>query len=221
MSDDNQRPQLPAIWRDPRDVDQAEPWPAPSMPAFREASLTEPAREPTITADVLVPLLQASVGGLLVFGLALLWRMSTADAGTAAVVVTALTWAALLTDGRALLRRVKRVVGSLTSSSPTAPAAVRYEHSVKLDQADGLHHEQILTLPLDDAQLKDFARGVLAGRTGTAAWAATIGRGAFEQTRDGLISAGFARWAGSDRREGWRLTKKGAAWFRGLAGGER
>lgn len=212
----------------PFELSTSTPWATahdfPARPDFAEYVRSEPVRAATVESDFSVVFLQAVGSGLFVGllggGLAV-WLGWPWFAPVASGLVTAsVVWFGALADSRSMLRRVERVVNrDLDGDGDIGPQTVQHEYTVKEQRADGSTSWQVLVgLPLEPESLREFARGVLAGRTSTHSWAGVLERKEFEQIRDRLISGGFARWAGRNRNQGWELTHKGRAWFTALAG---
>ena len=207
------------------EVDSSSPWISNDLPAradFGEYVRSEPVRAASWESDVLVCFGQSLGSGafvtLFACGLAV-WQgwpwfiPALAGAFTAAAV-----WFVTVADGRSMLRRVERIVNRDLDGDGFKGEPVQHEYTVREQRADGSESWQIIVgLPIEPDTLREFARGVLAGRTSTHSWAGVLERKHFEQVRDRLISGGFARWSTGNKNQGWELTSKGRAWFTALA----
>lgn len=96
-----------------------------------------------------------------------------------------------------------------------------YSYTTRLE----IHSNQsrqinIVELPISPEQLRNFARGVLSGRSlSEAAWIGDgFTRSDFVGMRDELIVRGLAEWiSDADHARGWQLTKPGMAAMRYFA----
>jgi hypothetical protein len=196
----------------------------------QEATRTTPHRPATREADVVVPFEQAAItAGVITLPIAALTAASgwpvyvPVVAGAGAFT---LAWFWLLRDSRSLLRITERIVnrdidgdGRIGDGPEPAPRSVRLE---MIERREGGATMRFLDMPLDEVRLREFARGILAGKSfSERAWAGDgkpFSQNDFAALRDKLIETGYARWKGGERRMGAELTAKGRAMFAGLAG---
>ena len=169
-----------------------------------------PARAPELRADVLVPLCQALVSGIVAGGL---WAGGAAALGAdfwavfiaSVAIFGGAAWFILLADHRRSLwvreRRESRDidgdghVGEPQQSRP--PILVNPYRGQRAREAD------------DRAALletwAEFVRGCAIDTT-QRAWERRIGRDQYQEMRDALIDSGWARWRNeADQRAGWEL----------------
>ncbi|HKZ82130.1 MAG TPA: hypothetical protein VJ793_00555 [Anaerolineae bacterium] len=198
--------------------------------AWREAIRTTPHSKATRESEVIVPLEQAAItAGVITLPVAVV----TALAGwpvyvpviVGAVSFTA-SWFWLLRDSRGLLRVTERLISRDLNGDgmvgdqpmPSKPSSVRVEVT---ERRDGGTTMRFLDMPIDEAQLQAFAKGILAGKSfSERTWAGDgkpFSQNDFAALRDKLIETGYARWRGGERRMGAELTAKGRAMFAGLA----
>ncbi len=199
-----------------------------SAEAWREATRTTPHGKATKESDVAVPLQQAAITAAVV---TLPVAALTAAAGWPVympVVVGTISfmasWFWLLRDSRGLLRVTERIVnrdidGDGQIGDEPAPRSVRLEVTEKREGGTTM---RFLDVPLDETQIRTFAKGILAGKSfSERTWAGDgkpFSQNDFAALRDKLIETGYARWKGGEKRMGAELTAKGRAMFAGLAG---
>jgi|SRR3990167_1303872 len=202
-----------------------------SAEAWREATRTTPHRAASRESEVIVPLQQAAItAGVVTLPVAALTAAAGWPVAVPVIVGTisfTASWFYLLRDSRSLLRVVERVTnrdingdGRIGDEPEPAPRSVRLEVT---EHREGGATMRFLDMPLDEARLREFARGILAGKSfSERAWAGDgkpFSQNDFAALRDKLIETGYARWKGGERRMGAELTAKGRAMFAGLADG--
>ena len=191
------------------------------MPRLRDAAgrfvatpewpveITEPAREPSVTGDVIVPLLQS-----------LIWSMAT---GVCALVLCWLTelpnWVALLIAtiafvvswGSALQtahETIWRTETPLVQRVEPIPQTVRLELTETTPEGN-VQRMRIADVPIDDERLKLFVQAALEGRSlSVHRWTPQpLSRSQYERITDALEQAGFITV--SRGRGGRRITERG------------
>jgi len=207
------------------------PGAAAHVGAFQSWTRVTPARAPTPSGDVLVPLAQSLITGAVVClatgAVAYMQRWSVyVPLGIGAATFTA-SWLWLLADHRSLLRVTETVQGGndrppITDNQP-APA-MRLE--VVEHHAPNSDTMRFLDLPCDDEVFRPIARGVRAGHPfSEREWAGPsrpLSGPKFRTLQDKLLAAGYMRWnSQADHRQGVALTRKGAELFRQATGGEQ
>lgn len=197
---------------------------------FREAIRTTPHRAATRESDVAVPLQQAAITAAVITLPAAVLTSASGWPVSVPLVICAgsftLAWFWLLRDSRSLLRVTERIINRdidgdgriADESAESRPTRVQLE--VTEQRESGLTM-RFLDMPLDAAQLRTFARAILAGKPfSERAWAGDgkpFSQNDFATLREKLIDVGYARWRGGERRMGAELTAKGRAMFTGLA----
>lgn len=196
--------------------------------SFHESTRTTPHRAATRESDVAVPLQQAAItAGVITLPAVVLTVASGWPIHVPLVVGAAsftMSWFWLLRDSRSLLRITERIVNrdidgdGRIGDEPAESKPVRVEVR---EQREGGMTMRFLDMPIDEAQLQTFARGLLSGQPfSERAWAGDgkpFSQNDFAALRDKLIETGYARWKGGERRMGAELTAKGRAMFAGLA----
>lgn len=185
------------------------------------AEFLRPARAAGVGSDVLVPLFQAMVSGLLIGGLSLwpvirfywAWYIPLIIGGGAFSVA----WFLLLQSHRASLWDKERY-----TNTAAGPAADPEQIRVKLRIEESPDHYKFVDLPLAPDQLRTIAKATVNGRSfSLASWAGRgklLTRSQFETVRDWLIANDYALWADpSNHNQGVNFTNKGSAFWRGLA----
>jgi hypothetical protein len=185
--------------------------------------LSHNTQQETITSAVTVPLLQATVTGVLIGttagagAWALSWENPGAVGLATGAAVAAFAWLTYRADWS---DRIRAVLG-IQQQAATSTAA--YAQTVRLEiLSDNAHAGDYLNLPGGGERLTELARGLTAGKPFTVrTWAGGGGLYAgaeFDRLRTELIARGLARWQSEhDHRAGATLTAKGAATMRGLA----
>lgn len=223
------------IMRDPdqvrrfRDYGQGAAGAAP-VPAWSEYSVETPGRSPSPVADVVVPVLQAVVSGLLAgggaaIGAAKLTEVDPALAGgMSALVVAAIVWLKLLVDSRRLLRKVE----TWTRQDLDGDGLVGDpEHETVRTRIETHHQTPGGTHWINDdlSVSRDELRRIFAATKGDAhQWSRrSIGRLpgiGDDRARDLILELerlGFVTYEGNrNRPDGAQLTAKGEALQRGL-----
>jgi hypothetical protein len=189
-----------------------------------------PARPPTLSGDVAVPALQATICGALAAILAGAAILAT-DAplsGWAAVgagaVVTAASWGWLLADHRRLLRT--RETYTRRDAHELTPEPDRLRLEVQQDRGDGRAHWLMEDLPTDRARFLAWARAVLGGRSvAQGGWIGQSGpfsRSEYDALLAAMLRAGVLRWRNPRAHaQGAELTAMGRATLRKLTEGEQ
>jgi len=187
-----------------------------------------PARAATISADVVVPFLQALLTGLMatavaggvVLGLRWQWQIAPLAGGLA----LCMTWLYLLADHRKSLWSHERYERDLEQPAPAAPAERDRpkEVKVKLEVEESTGRIRYGHLPIDVDRLSAMARALNNGRSfSVSVWSGRgklLSRSEFETLRDWLLESDYARWRDDNNRNlGIEFTRRGVAFWRGLA----
>ena len=200
------------------------PWPGddfPAQPNFTEWERREPVRAATFESDVRVPFMTALFsgvfGGLILVMPAIYFHWPWWIPGTVACVVPGVVWAATVTDGRSMLRRVERIVNrDIDGDGAVGPVEHRTviegriwdgEHVRDLIlYFDGVRPDQIDTL---------FQAALSGGALNEAAWCGNskpFAKAQFVGVRDRMIGAGLWAWANPDAHaQGVRISAAGRA----------
>jgi hypothetical protein len=177
----------------------------------------------TLTSSVTVPLLQATVTGVLIGTTAGAgaWALSWENPGAVGLAIGAATaTVAWLNYREGWEKRISAVLG-IQQQAATSTAA--YAQTVRVEViSDNAHAGDYLNLPGGRDRLMTLAQGLTSGKPLTVrTWAGGGGLYAgaeFDRLRTELIARGLARWQSEhDHRAGVTLTAKGAATMRGLA----
>jgi heme exporter protein D len=199
---------------------------APVLDDWDRAHFETPGRSPTVAGDVLTPVLQSVVSGILAGGLVGVAILATeapvsgwAAAGVG-LLVTAGAWGWLLRDHRRLLRTVedytRRDAEPLTQ---TQAETLRLE--VVKDEGDGRAHWLFEDLDTDAETLTQWGRAVLGGRSlAQSGWTGKGGpfsRSEYDALLAAMIRAGVVRWNNPKAHaQGATLTAMGRATLRRL-----
>jgi hypothetical protein len=188
--------------------------------------LSHNTQQETITSAVTVPLLQATVTGVLVgtaagAGTRALARDNPGAVGLATgASVAAFSWLSYRADWA---ERIRAILGIETTHQAEAIQAAAYNQTVRVEViSDNAHAGDFLDLPGGRDRLITLAQGLTAGKSFTVRnWAGGGGLYAgatFDRLREELIARGLARWQSEhDHRGGVELTAKGRATMRGLS----
>jgi len=185
------------------------------MPRAREdprpapEEIRTPTRAPDLAGDVLVPLLQAGITGLLfAAGVVAVAAGSGYDGDLLALgagvclSVGILAWLILLVDTRSLLRIVERLAhrdldGDGQVGRPPTVERTVYLRARAIPPAGAGAGE--------GTQLAQFVRFVARRGTDSRQIERKFGRARAVALRDALIANGWAEWRGDERRSGWDL----------------
>ena len=186
----------------------------------------QPAREGNLHSDVLVPIAQASITGVLVASVLsiatfLFITTSATVVGylfiVASVSITAGLWIRLMSDRNRLLWKIERITGKDFDGDGYVgePETLRIELS-SVDEHGA--HIEFLNIPGDGQRFKEFACGVLNGKAiSTASWTGRGGiysRREFNELRDALLNRGWLMWRNPHAPvQGVMLTRKGREAF--------
>ena len=190
-----------------------------------ERSVTEPARDPALSSDFVLPLLQSVVSGVLVGGLVVVaggggWR----SFWLAFFAVALVAWLWTLNTAREALWRLESVLqkdidGDGVAGVPEERPVVRVEVEA------GSHLALIDFHGLTSvAQLQTFARLALEGDLNERAvkGALELARPEWQALRDDLLSRGLLVWnVANSRKHGVALTRRGADVLNGVLDTER
>lgn len=172
-------------------------------------------REPTVSADVATPLLQAVVtgafggiaGATIGYGIGQNLQGVLLGAGTGGVVVSGAAWCVLLWDHRRLLWATERAIHQdLDGDGKIGPRRLTVEASYH-DIHGRLTQMEYLTIDsITEKQLIEFAREVTANKRtlAVAYWTRTgspFSRGQFDAMMAELIRIGWVRDNGHGGRE--------------------
>ena len=185
-----------------------------------------PARAANVASDVATPALQSVVTAVAACFVAIVpmlaFDLSWLVLPTAGAFAFALSWAALLREGRAALWEVETYQREPEPATPAAepePARSVTRLAVTLGNT---HQER--ELPIEPDVLLRLAR-TLAGDAHSFSERELVGAGLlsgraqYEQVRDTLVTMGWLRWKAADRRQGLEWTAPGRAGLRALADG--
>lgn len=184
-----------------------------------------PTRSPQINSDVIVPVLQSFITGIVgvIIGRAIAnWTAAIITGG----IVFSIVWMFKLWDHRDLLYTIETVTGldidkDGYKGKPSEPETVQIELHEHRTNGQSISW---LELPIDQDKLALLARSVINGNRSLAEsqWTGKSGPFSideFRELRDTFIEKGLARWRNPEYpRQGWELTKKGLAVFQQLAG---
>lgn len=186
----------------------------------------KPATGPgSLESDVLVPLAQAGISGL-VLGLlvgtvaALIGARQPVLIGAAVgALVLAGVWLLLLADRRQLLWTIERVTGRDLDGDHAIGRPTR-EPPVTLELVDRARRQmRYLELPLSDDQVAAIARRVLrpGGMFTRQALVGVVTNDVYQALIEKLLGAGLLRTRGGGVTTGVELTPSGRAWLRRYA----
>jgi len=195
-----------------------------SVPALVERR--RPARPGSFESDLLVPLAQSAVTGLLVGSVSggLAWAAGAPRPGligaVAGGVVLAAVWMLALVDRRALLWEIETVAG-LDLNDDGIVGKPEEPVRVEIQERQG-RTLRFVDLPAKPDQIARLAAGVLGGRSfSEASWTGRgrpFSRRQFARLRDEMIRRGLAMWVRPRAHaQGVELTAAGRAVFRRLA----
>ncbi len=184
-----------------------------------------PARAANVASDVATPALQALVSSVAAAFVSIVpvaaFDLSWLVVPTAAGLAFALSWLALLRDGRRGLWEVETFQREPDAAPATAePAKATTRLAVTLGST---HHER--ELPIEPDVLLRLAR-TLAGGAHSFSERELVGAGLlsgrtqYESVRDALLAMNWLRWKSTDRRQGLDWTAPGRAGLRALADGD-
>jgi hypothetical protein len=186
---------------------------------WQELRFEQPTRTPTAQGDVLVPLAQAGISGLLAGVLSGVVLLAT-EAGVSAWIPAAIgaavggfVWAKLLVDHRRLLRSTE--VWTRRDKDPIAaqPQGIRLE--VKRDRGPDIGPGYLFAeLPTTAQAFRTWAQGVTGGRSlAQSAWTGKgrpFSRSDYEELLAFLERARVVRWVNPDApAQGRELTRMG------------
>lgn len=187
------------------------------------AEFVQPARAATVSADVVVPLLQSLVSGGAAAALTVLPTIYFDLSWLAPLLAFSLAvtgvWLKLLAESRQSLWQVERYQREPVESA--APTTKPTEISVRLAVSDR-QSVRYAHLPIEHEKLKTVARGLLGGRSfAVSTWCGNgkpLSRSQFETLREWLLSNGYAQWRdGANRQLGIDFTARGQALLKGLS----
>jgi len=171
----------------------------------------QPARPADFRSDVLVPLAQSVLTGVLLSGLVafLVWRQSwDGDLGVLflglALTVSCLAWVVLLAQHRRLLWAAEKLTrvdlnGDKTVGDPR-------DRLLVLNASQGKAQQVRRENEARRADFVDFVSRLPHKGTSLRAWESELGRDSYAEFRDALLKLGWARWRSHDQRKGWALT---------------
>jgi hypothetical protein len=195
-------------------------WPAPGI----EQQTVVPARPASVIADVLVPLLQATITGALLAGVFVLLtgemvpRLDV-DPLKLALGIAGVSWVVLLLDHRKLLWAIERLTHLDLDGDGTEgePAPQRHVLSVTVQQGSRTRLIDTDDLGCTEQQMVTFSRAIVGGQSlAEAAWGDVFGsRPRYVVFRARLVDAGLlAPVNPAAPAQGFRATQAGAAVFR-------
>jgi hypothetical protein len=186
--------------------------------------VTEPARAPALSSDLVLPLLQSVVTGALVGGLvAVAGRGGMRQFWLAFLVTALLAWLWTLSVAREALWRLESVLQKDFDGDGVAGVPERPVVRVEVEAGRTLHLVDFHGLA-DVAQLHTFARLALEGRLTEREVKAALGllRPQWQALRDDLMARGLLAWNNSQsKRHGVSLTRRGADVLNGVLDAER
>jgi hypothetical protein len=180
-----------------------------------------PSREPTTTSDVVVPFLQAVIGGVFAGSIiaVIILAIPTLQASPWIPVgiglsVSGLTWAYLLTDHRQLLREVEEWTRSDINGDGVIgePETVRLE--VKVQRPEGGPQHLFSEIPVKREAFDTWARSVTHGRSlAQSSWTGKrkpFSKPDYEDLLALLAKAHIVRWVNPEAHaQGRELTRMG------------
>ena len=199
-----------------------------AVPRATVEEFLTPARSATVSADVVVPFLQALVTGLMttlvavvpVYFLRLPFQVTLLAGG----IALCMTWLYLLADHRKSLWSHERYERDI--EQPVAPSLIDQarpkEVKVKLAVNESTGRMRFGHLPIDHERLCSMARALKNGRSfSVSAWSGRgklLSRSEFETLRDWLLDSNYAQWRDDHNRNlGVEFTSRGEAFWRALA----
>ena len=188
-----------------------------------------PARPANVASDVATPALQslvtAAAAAFVSIVPAVAFDLSWLVVPTAGAIAFALSWAALLRDGRASLWEVETYQREPATppAAPATPAPEPARSVTRLAVTLGNTHQE-RELPIEPDVLLRLARTLDGGAHSFSerelvSAGLLSGRAQYEQVRDTLVVMGWLRWKAADRRQGLDWTAPGRAGLRALADG--
>lgn len=168
-----------------------------------------PARAPDFRADVLVPLAQAAISGLIAGGL---WAGGAAKLGAdfwtvfsaSVAIFGGAAWFILLRDHRRSLWTTERRLPTEAEEVPPAPRRPDY---VIMDAGKGAEDNRRRQADAEIARVIDFITVAGLGTTSVKAMADHgFTRSEVEALRGVLFGVGVADWKPGGKAEGWGLT---------------
>jgi hypothetical protein len=211
---------------------------------WTEAYFQQPARNPSVAGDVIVPLYQSLASGVMAGVLVaiptLAWSWPWTVPAVSTVVVTAAVWAWRLVDLVDLLRKVERWTNTdLDGDGKIGEApvpVVKVETTVK-DEHGNVQQMTFGEVHASEDQLRALAWGLIMERRPFSRQEWTTGPHKaftdpeFRKMRQDMIDEGLAQAAGDGANAGYRLTLTGRKFLNqylphpapvgGLVGGSR
>ena len=185
--------------------------------------VTQPIREPSFEADVLVPFAQALASGVFV-GSALgivAWLLLDVDLGrswgVSVAISCAAAWMWRLSVVSGTLQRLESFVGvDLDGDGHKGKPS---GHILAINPYQGRQEQRKDERAGQVRVFRAFVEACAVDTTG-GRWESALGRDTYTAWRDLLINSGFARWRGRDRRSGWELTSDPATILQALEGAD-
>jgi len=175
-----------------------------------EVERQQPSRAAEVGADVIVPLMQSGITGVVGSGL-LTWALAefvpdydgslSRFFGFWALFLSAFVWVVLLVDTRSLLRTVERLVGKdLDGDGQVGERVVVV--GARQNQQEALDRER----QARSSAFAEFVSSLPTHGTGYQTWEGRLGRDMYLEFRDALLKLGYAKWnSPQDHRQGWSL----------------
>ncbi len=180
-----------------------------------------PSREPTTAGDVVVPFLQAVIGGVFAGSIIAVIILATPTLQVSpwvpvgiGLAVSGLTWAYLLTDHRHLLREIEEWTRADINGDGVvgAPETVRLE--VKVQRSEGGPQHLFAEIPVNRQDFDTWARTVTNGRSlAQSSWTGKrkpFSKSDYEDLLALLAKARIVRWVNPEAHaQGRELTRMG------------
>jgi hypothetical protein len=180
-----------------------------------------PSREPTTAGDVVVPFLQAVIGGVFAGSITavIILAIPTLQASPwvpvgIGLAVSGLTWAYLLTDHRQLLREIEEWTRADINGDGVvgAPETVRLE--VKVQRSEGGPQHLFAEIPVNRQDFDAWAQTVTNGRSlAQSSWTGKrkpFSKSDYEELLALLAKARIVRWVNPQAHaQGRELTRMG------------
>lgn len=186
-----------------------------------EVETVTPTRAADLVADLLVPLGQAVVTGVLLAALAVFLLGELApklDIDTLklwaglALAIAAVAWLVLLGQTRRLLWTVEKLTGLDLDRDGTSGTPKPAERVVIVNAGQAKQEADQRERADRVSSFARFVSGLETRGTSMGAWESDLGRDTYQDYRDALLRLGWARWKSvkqdgtANERQGWVLT---------------
>ena len=179
-----------------------------------------PARPADLVSDLLVPIGQAAVTGILLgtvltAGTVLLWpELDVNPLGLWAALtlgILTLAWLVLLLDHRRMLWAVERLINSDLDRDGARGEPEPQERIVVVNAAQSARRAEQQALAQRRSEFARFVSRIPVKGTSQRAWEGEIGREQYQEWRDVLLQCRWAEWNSTksdgtpNERKGWKL----------------